>query len=169
MSSTVCWSGNSIALLVVFRICSELWRSSIISAFASSVSRTKSTPTGAKRQLHPTFNERVGDLLVGLACCNEAEDFELAYTSADAPGDWVTLIPHTPGTRLEGVDAFANHLVVSLRKDGLTGLRVLPLTGGADYDIAFPEPIYTVEPGDNEINIDLNNTPPPGWKPPRGR
>lgn len=28
---------------------------------------------------------------------------------------------------------------------------------------------YTVEPGDNEINIDLKSTPPPGWKPPRGR
>jgi hypothetical protein len=28
---------------------------------------------------------------------------------------------------------------------------------------------YTVEPGDNEINIELNNTPPPDWKPPRGR
>ncbi len=28
---------------------------------------------------------------------------------------------------------------------------------------------FTVEPGDNEINIDLNTTPPPGWKPPPGR
>ncbi|BCB80961.1 S9 family peptidase [Phytohabitans flavus] len=73
-----------------------------------------------------------------------AEDFELAYTSADAPGDWAPLIPHTPGTRLEGVDAFANHLVVSLRKDGLTGLRVLPVGSTETYDIDFPEPIYSV-------------------------
>jgi len=73
-----------------------------------------------------------------------AEDFELAYTSADAPGDWATLIPHSPGTRLEGVDAFANHLVVSLRKDGLTGLRVLPVGSTDTYDIDFPEPIYSV-------------------------
>ncbi|MFY1635571.1 S9 family peptidase [Solwaraspora sp. WMMB335] len=73
-----------------------------------------------------------------------AEDFALAYTSADAPGDWVPLIEHTPGTRLESVDAFANHLVVSLRADGLTGLRVLP-TGSTDvFDIDFPEPIYSV-------------------------
>jgi hypothetical protein len=28
---------------------------------------------------------------------------------------------------------------------------------------------YTVESGDNEINIELNKTPPPGWKPPPGR
>jgi oligopeptidase B len=78
-----------------------------------------------------------------------AEDFELAYTSADSPGDWATLIEHQPGTRLISVDALARHLVVSLRRDGLTGLRVVPLDGGNDYDISFPEPIYTVEPGDN--------------------
>lgn len=78
-----------------------------------------------------------------------AEDFELAYTSADSPGAWATLIEHQPGTRLISVDALARHLVVSLRRDGLTGLRVVPLDGGNDYDISFPEPIYTVEPGDN--------------------
>lgn len=73
-----------------------------------------------------------------------AEDFALAYTSADAPGDWTPLIPHTPGTRLEAVDAFENHLVVSLRSNGLTGLRVLPIGGGDPYDIDFPEPLYNV-------------------------
>ncbi|WP_410810366.1 S9 family peptidase [Micromonospora sp. 067-2] len=73
-----------------------------------------------------------------------AEDFALAFTSADTPGDWVPLIEHSPGTRLEAVDAFANHLVVSLRTDGLTGLRVLPVGGGGEYDIDFPEPLYSV-------------------------
>ncbi|MET8834928.1 S9 family peptidase [Micromonospora sp. NPDC004540] len=73
-----------------------------------------------------------------------AEDFALAYTSADAPGDWTPLIPHTPGTRLEAVDAFENHLVVSLRTNGLTGLRVLPVGGGDSFDIDFPEPLYSV-------------------------
>ncbi|WBB65507.1 S9 family peptidase [Micromonospora sp. WMMD812] len=73
-----------------------------------------------------------------------AEDFALAYTSADAPGDWVPLIAHSPGTRLESVDAFADHLVVSLRTNGLTGLRVLPIGGGDPYDIDFPEPLYSV-------------------------
>ncbi|RIK82206.1 MAG: hypothetical protein DCC67_07480 [Planctomycetota bacterium] len=27
---------------------------------------------------------------------------------------------------------------------------------------------YTVEPGSNEINIELSTAPPPGWKPPGG-
>ncbi|MFD2763822.1 S9 family peptidase [Micromonospora eburnea] len=73
-----------------------------------------------------------------------AEDFALAFTPADAPGDWTPLIEHSPGTRLEAVDAFENHLVVSLRGNGLTGLRVLPIGGGDPYDIGFPEPIYSV-------------------------
>jgi oligopeptidase B len=78
-----------------------------------------------------------------------AEDFALSYTSVDSPGGWTTLIEHQPGTRLTGVDAFARHLVVALRRDGLTGLRVVPLDGGREYDISFPEPLFTVEPGDN--------------------
>ncbi|GGM60855.1 oligopeptidase B [Micromonospora sonchi] len=73
-----------------------------------------------------------------------AEDFALAYTSADAPGDWVPLIEHTPGTRLESVDAFADHLVIAVRNNGLTGLRVLPIGGGDTHDIEFPEPLHTV-------------------------
>ncbi|WP_433530854.1 S9 family peptidase [Micromonospora sp. CA-263727] len=73
-----------------------------------------------------------------------AEDFALAYTSADSPGDWVPLIEHAPGTRLESVDAFADHLVVTVRSNGLTGLRVLPVGGGDAHDIEFPEPLHTV-------------------------
>ncbi|GAA1774962.1 S9 family peptidase [Luedemannella helvata] len=72
-----------------------------------------------------------------------AEDFALAWTPADAPGAWEPLIPHVKGVRLLDVDAFASHLVVSLRRDGLTGLRVIPADGD-EYEITFPEPIYTV-------------------------
>lgn len=84
-----------------------------------------------------------------------AEDFALSYTSADAPGAWTTLIEHEPGTRLLGVDAFSGHLVVSLRRDGLTGIRVVPLQGAAPYDIAFPEPIYSAGP---EANLEYDTT-----------
>ena len=78
-----------------------------------------------------------------------AEDFAVAWTPASDPGEWHPLIDHEPGTRLESVDAFAGHLVVSLRRDGLTALRVLPLDGGEPFDICFPEPIYQVGLGAN--------------------
>jgi oligopeptidase B len=72
-----------------------------------------------------------------------AEDFELSVADLSAPDNWSALVPHTAGVRLEGVDAHATHVVVALRKDGLSGLRVLP-KDGEPFDIAFPEPIYTV-------------------------
>jgi oligopeptidase B len=75
---------------------------------------------------------------------HEAEDFALAYTSADTPGEWIALIPEEPGTRLEGVDSFQRHVVISLRKDGLTGLRVLADGSTDTYDMEFPEPLYSV-------------------------
>ncbi len=74
----------------------------------------------------------------------DAEDFAVSWTSVDHPGEWVELIPHQPGTRLESVDAFARHLVISLRRDGLTGLRVLTDGSTAAHDVEFPEPIYSV-------------------------
>ncbi|WP_433827990.1 S9 family peptidase [Actinoplanes sp. CA-015351] len=74
----------------------------------------------------------------------DAEDFALACTSVDNPGEWVELIPHTPGTRLESVDAFSRHVVVSLRRAGLTGLRVMTDGSTDAYDMPFPEPIYSV-------------------------
>lgn len=75
---------------------------------------------------------------------DDAEDFALAWTSVTDPGRWEPLIAHTPGTRLDEVDAFAGHVVVSLRRDGLTGVRVLPLDGGDPFDVTFPEPLYRV-------------------------
>jgi oligopeptidase B len=77
-----------------------------------------------------------------------AEDFALAATSLAALGEWQPVIAHTPGTRLLAVDAFAGHVVVSLRRDGLTGLRVLP-AGAEEYEVSFPEPLYTVGLGAN--------------------
>jgi oligopeptidase B len=80
---------------------------------------------------------------------DQAEDFALSYASVEDPGEWHELIAHQPGTRLMGVEAFAHHLVISQRSGGLTGLRVIPLDGGEEYDIRFPEPLYTVGPGGN--------------------
>jgi oligopeptidase B len=72
-----------------------------------------------------------------------AEDFALAATPAREPGAWQEIIGYTPGVRLLGVDAFAGYVVVSLRRDGLTALRVLP-PSGEPYEVSFPEAVHTV-------------------------
>jgi oligopeptidase B len=77
-----------------------------------------------------------------------ALNFELAQAPADMPSQWSSLIAHRDDTRLLGVDAFAGHLVVYLRKEGLTGLRVVA-NDGRQQDISFPEKVYQVAPGGN--------------------
>ena len=77
-----------------------------------------------------------------------AQNFELATAPVGRPAEWTTFLAARGDTRLLGVDAFNDFLTVYLRRDGLTGLRILRADGSAD-DIAFPEPVYTVSPGGN--------------------
>jgi oligopeptidase B len=83
----------------------------------------------------------------------DAENYALATAPLDATSadQWEPLLPHDPAIRLEDVDAFATHLVVSQRSNGLTQLRVIELTDdpegdglGDDYLIRFTDPVYTV-------------------------
>ncbi len=79
---------------------------------------------------------------------DHAENFELAAAPVPDPASLTPLIRHREDTRLLSVDAFAGHLAVSFRRDGLTGLRILR-GDGTEHEIAFPEPVYTVFPGGN--------------------
>ncbi|MDP9864633.1 MULTISPECIES: S9 family peptidase [Streptosporangium] len=110
-------------------------------------------PTGEFRLVRPRETgveygvDHAGDHFLILHNKN-AENFELATAPLDAPGDWTPLIEHRADTRLLDVDAFQSHTVVHFRREGLTGIRVLP--GGAEpYEISFPEPIYDVSPAGN--------------------
>lgn len=83
-------------------------------------------------------------------------DFELAVAPADATSadQWSTVVPGENGVRLAGVEAFAGHLVLSLRREGLTQLQVLPLSGegrpvGKGYQVPVEEAVYTIESGAN--------------------
>lgn len=102
--------------------------------------------------------ETAGDRLL-IVHNDGAEDFELAQAPLDAtsPTQWTPVLPHQPGVRILGVSAYASHAVVSLRRDGLTGLHVLPRQPdggfGVGSDIAFDEPLYVVDsPGDPEYD-----------------
>jgi len=97
--------------------------------------------------------EVAGDRLFILHNDGGAENFELAAAPLPGSGDtttWTPVIGHRADTRLLSVDAFAQHLVVYYRRDGLTGLSVLAADGsGTERPVEFPEPLYTVGPGSN--------------------
>ena len=81
-------------------------------------------------------------------------DFELAITPAEPTEveEWTPLIGHDSAVRLEDVDAFATHLVVHQRSDGLTQLRILPLDDDGvadDYLVEFDDEVYTIGSGGN--------------------
>jgi oligopeptidase B len=81
-------------------------------------------------------------------------DFELATApvSPTPPDGWQPLISHDPAVRLEDADAFAGHVVVHQRSQGLTQLRILELGEqgvSEDYLVEFDEEVYTVGSGAN--------------------
>jgi oligopeptidase B len=83
-----------------------------------------------------------------------AENYALASAPVDASSheQWQPLLPHDPAVRLEEVDAFAGHLVVSQRSDGLTQLRILTLDEQGvceDFLVEFEEEVRTVSAGGN--------------------
>jgi len=79
---------------------------------------------------------------------DHAENFELAAAPLSDPSAWTPVVAHRDDTRLLGVDAFAGHLVVYFRRDGLTGLRLVR-PDGSEHEIEFGEPVYRVSPGLN--------------------
>ncbi|GIH09405.1 protease [Rhizocola hellebori] len=97
--------------------------------------------TGRRQGIEMSVDHQ-GDRFVVLHNEN-AENFVLGWTPVTDHSQFHEIISHRSDTRLESVDAFEDLLVVHFRKDGLTGLRVLPATGDA-YDIEFPDPLYTV-------------------------
>jgi oligopeptidase B len=67
-----------------------------------------------------------------LLATNEGGDVDFRLDVApvtEAPASWRTLVPHRPGTRLEGVDAFSTALVLSERGEAETWLRIGTLGG----------------------------------------
>jgi oligopeptidase B len=100
--------------------------------------------------------EPAGDRLLIVHNANHP-DFELAQAPLDSRSheQWSLLVEAVASERILGVEAFASHAVVSLRKDGLTALRVLPRDAslpsgfGPAHDLAFDEPLYAVGTGNN--------------------
>jgi oligopeptidase B len=56
----------------------------------------------------------------------------------------VEVIAHRPGTKVNDVDAFAGHIVVAERSDGLEQLRVLVPATGLSELIPQPDPVFSL-------------------------
>jgi oligopeptidase B len=119
-------------------------------------------PTGEFRVVAPRHEgveydvEPAGDRLL-IVHNADSIDSDLAWAPLDATSadQWQPLLRAEAGERFQGIDAFDEVAVLSLRKDGLTALRVLPRDAartsgfGDHHDLEFDEPVYAVGLGDN--------------------
>lgn len=83
---------------------------------------------------------------------NEAAiNFKLMSTKVESPdkANWEIVIPHRSDVMLEGIDAFAEHLVIYERKKGLPTARIQALATGEITDLTFPEATYSFSGGNN--------------------
>jgi oligopeptidase B len=97
----------------------------------------------------------LGDVWLILSNDDGAENFALHVAPTGRPGraSWRTILAHRPEVRLQSVDAFAGHVVVTERAQGLEHLRVIPVGAavpdGAESSlpgslIEQPEPVYSL-------------------------
>jgi oligopeptidase B len=82
-----------------------------------------------------------------------AVNFTMVEAPVEDPTAQRTLIEHRDDVRIEGVDAFANHLVVSYRREALPRISVWPITVDGNYgqpeEISFDSPLMSAGLGAN--------------------
>jgi oligopeptidase B len=91
-----------------------------------------------------------------------AVNFTMVEAPVTDPTAQRTLIPHRDNVRLDGVDAFAGHLVVSYRREALPRIQLWPLDNSADYgrpeELSFDSELMSAGLGGN-----------PNWESPKLR
>ena len=82
-----------------------------------------------------------------------AKNFKIVEAPIASPdkGHWKDFIPYDPEIKIDGVDAFENHLAISERLKGLPAIRIFDLQSGTSHEIHFDEPAY-------EVSVDRNPT-----------
>ncbi|HZA10347.1 S9 family peptidase [Mycobacterium sp.] len=82
-----------------------------------------------------------------------AVNFTLVEAPVNDPSAQRTLIPHRDDVRIDSVDAFANHLVVSHRREALPRLQIWPLADDGEYgqarDVTFDSELMSAGLGGN--------------------
>jgi len=86
---------------------------------------------------------------------DNAKNFKLVEAPLANPSkaNWKDVLPHRLEVKVDGVDAFKNHLVVYEREAGLKRIRVMIQTTGLTHYVEFPEPVYNVN---RAANPDFN-------------
>jgi oligopeptidase B len=84
-----------------------------------------------------------GDRFAIVTNADGAVNFKVVAAPVDAPGreHWVDLVPHRPEVNVEGVSAFAGHLVRYERREGIRRIVLMPYDG-SERELQMPEEVY---------------------------
>ena len=82
-----------------------------------------------------------------------ATTFRLVKAPVASPGEssWTEILPYRKEVTVEGMDFFANHMIVYERDRGLQKMRVTDMRSNATHYIEFPEPVYTAFASVNRV------------------
>lgn len=73
-----------------------------------------------------------------------AKNFRVVTAPVSDPSEknWKEFVAHRLAVKVEGIDVFASHAVVSEWENGLEQIEIVDLKTNAKHRIAFPEPVY---------------------------
>jgi oligopeptidase B len=76
---------------------------------------------------------------------DQAKNYRVMTVPTSTPhrSNWKELIPHDPAVKIESIELFMNHLVLSGRADGLDRLEVRDFKTGTSHVMEMDEPIYS--------------------------
>jgi len=80
-----------------------------------------------------------------------AKNFRVVTAPVSDPSEknWKEFVAHRPAVKIEGIDLFADHAVLSEWENGLQQLEVINFKSNERHRIQFPEPVYSAFVGAN--------------------
>lgn len=80
-----------------------------------------------------------------------AKNFRVVTAPVSDPSEknWKDFVAHRPAVKIEGVDLFADHAVLSEWENGLEQVEIIDLKKSERHRIAFPEPVYSASISSN--------------------
>jgi oligopeptidase B len=87
-----------------------------------------------------------------------AKNFRVVTAPVSDPAEknWKEFVAHRPAVKVEDINLFSDHAVLSEWENGLEQIEIVEFGSGKQHRIAFPEPVYAVGLSNNrEFNTTL--------------
>src|ERR1043166_155676 len=87
-----------------------------------------------------------------------AKNFRVVTAPVSDPSEknWKEFVAHRPAVKIDGIDLFSDHAVLSEWENGLEQIEMVNLKNNQRHRVAFPEPVYSAGISNNhEFNTSL--------------